>query len=60
MEKICNEKFYIWCDYKKKLSLNKTEEVEEEYQKLLKINKNEKNMEIEKFSEILKSLGLEV
>lgn len=56
MEKICNEKFYIWCDYKKKLSSNKVEGIEEEYQKRLTSNKEEKRKEIDSFDEILKDI----
>ena len=56
MEKICNEKFYIWSDYKKKLSSNKAEGAEEEYQKRLTSNKEGKRKEIDDFDEMLKDI----
>ena len=56
MEKICNEKFYIWSDYQKKLSSNKAEGAEEEYQKRLTSNKEGKRKEIDDFDEMLKDI----
>ena len=58
LETICTVSFYIWNDYKTKLSKGREEGAEEEYKKRLAGSKEEKKKVIENFNNILGSIGL--